>query len=59
MEEKRKKGKEGEEGKEGKPEEGKGEKSGEDHSMTFLPELQKNNPNIQFFGTIGLYQQLG
>lgn len=30
-----------------------GEKSGEDHSMTFLPELQKNNPDVHFFGVGG------
>lgn len=30
-----------------------GEKSGEDHSMTFLPELQKNHPEFHFFGVGG------
>lgn len=30
-----------------------GEKSGEDHSMTFLPEIQKKNPDIHFFGVGG------
>ena len=30
-----------------------GEKSGEDHSMTFLPEIQAQNPDIEFFGVGG------
>lgn len=30
-----------------------GEKSGEDHSMTFLPEIQSQNPDIEFFGVGG------
>ncbi|MAZ47679.1 MAG: hypothetical protein CME65_03905 [Halobacteriovoraceae bacterium] len=30
-----------------------GEKSGEDHAMTFLPELMKENPNVEFFGVGG------
>lgn len=30
-----------------------GEKSGEDHAMTFLPELMKDNPNVEFFGVGG------
>lgn len=30
-----------------------GEKSGEDHSMTFLPQLQKQHPDVHFFGVGG------
>lgn len=30
-----------------------GEKSGEDHAMTFLPELMKQRPHCQFYGVAG------
>ena len=30
-----------------------GEKSGEDHAMTFLPELKKQSPNCHFYGVGG------
>lgn len=30
-----------------------GEKSGEDHSMTFLPQIQEQNPDVKFFGVGG------
>ena len=30
-----------------------GEKSGEDHAMTFLPELMRNTPDVEYFGVGG------
>ena len=30
-----------------------GEKSGEDHAMTFFPELKKNTPNCEYYGVGG------
>jgi lipid-A-disaccharide synthase len=30
-----------------------GEKSGEEHALSFIPEIQKNNPTIKFFGVGG------